>query len=114
MAEGLARAAWPDGEFQSAGSKATSVNPWAIRAMAEIGLDISGHTSKSVDDIEEGSFDVVATLCAEESCPVSMLALPRLDWAIPDPASEVPLSDEEMLQRFRVARDRIAEMVKGL
>lgn len=114
MAEGLARAKYPDGLFQSAGSVPSSVNPWAIKVMDELGIDISIHSSKGVGDIPEGSFDVVATLCAEESCPASMLASPRWDWAIPDPATDVPLSDQEMMQRFRSARDQIALLVEGM
>ena len=114
MAEGLARAKYPKGRFQSAGSVPSSVNPWAIIVMAELGIDLSSHSSKSVDDIASGSFDIVATLCAEESCPASMLAQPRWDWAIPDPASETPLSDEAMLQRFREARDKISRLVDSM
>jgi len=114
MAEGLARAKYPKGLFQSAGSVPSSVNPWAKIVMAELGIDLSSHSSKSVDDIAAGSFDVVATLCAEESCPASMLVQPRWDWAIPDPASETPLSDEAMLQRFREARDKISRLVDSM
>ena len=114
MAEGLARVKYPKGHFQSAGSVPSSVNPWAKRVMSELGIDLSSHSSKSVDDIAEGSFDVVATLCAEESCPASMLAQPRWDWAIPDPASDSPLSDEAMLQRVREARDNIALLVGSM
>ena len=114
MAEGLARAKYPNGLFQSAGSVPSSVNPWAFKVMTEMGIDLSSHFSKGVDDIVEGSFDVVATLCAEESCPASMLAKPRWDWSIPDPASELPLSEEAMLQRFRDARDLIARLVDDM
>jgi arsenate reductase len=114
MAEGLAKAKYPEGLFQSAGSVPSTVNPRAQQVMAELGIDLSSHYSKSVDDISPGSFDVVATLCAEESCPASMLAQPRWDWAISDPASDSPLSDEAMLQRFRAARDQVASLVDAM
>src|SRR3546814_9536388 len=70
MAEGLARTLL-DGRatVASAGSQPSQVNPYAVEAMAEIGIDISGQHSKSVADIDPASVDVVVTLCAEEVCP---------------------------------------------
>src|SRR3546814_4819086 len=71
MAEGVARTLRDDrATVASAGSQPSQVNPYAVEAMAEIGIDISGQHSKSVADIDPASVDVVVTLCAEEVCPV--------------------------------------------
>ena len=71
MAEGLARAILGEHvEVLSAGSQPTKVNPYAIEAMRDLGIDISGHRSKSVDEIDTAQLDLVVTLCADEVCPV--------------------------------------------
>jgi len=71
VAEGLARQILgPDCAVLSAGSAPSTVNPYAVEAMAEIGIDISGRHSKAVDGIDPQSADLVVTLCAEEVCPV--------------------------------------------
>ncbi len=116
MAEGLARACLAEGiEVLSAGSRPSKVNPYAIEAMRELGIDISGHRSKSVDEIDVAGLDVVVTLCAEEVCPVLPGETRRLHWPIPDPASTDPqLSAEQLRQRFRTARDEIHKRVKAL
>ena len=94
--------------IQSAGSQPSRVNPYAIEVMQEIGADLASHTSKSVDTIEPSTIDVVITLCAEEVCPVFLSKARRLHWPIPDPASTDPsLSRNELLHRFRTARDTI-------
>lgn len=116
MAEGLARA-MSDGriEAQSAGSRPSTVNPYAIEVMREIGIDISGQRSKSVDEVDAASVDLVVTLCAEEVCPVLPGRVRRLHWPIPDPASSDPTySPEEMRRRFRTARDEIRERIATL
>ena len=109
MAEGLAR--WllgPDVEVLSAGSKPSRVNPYAIEAMSELGIDISGHRSKSVDEIDATSVDAVITLCAEEVCPILPGGVQRFHWPIPDPASNDPsLTPQELHKRFAAARDEI-------
>ena len=107
MAEGLARALFSNFvRVQSAGSQPSRVNPNAITAMREIGIDITAHHSKSVNDIDPATVDIVITLCAEEVCPVWPGKLARLHWPIPDPATSDPsVSSEEMLARFRRARD---------
>ena len=92
---------------QSAGSSPTRVNPYAIEVMHEVGIDLTKHESKSVDNIRPDSVDTVITLCAEEVCPLFLGKVRRLHWAIPDPASEQPLERDEMLKRFRTARDEI-------
>jgi len=107
MAEGLARAMFgPKARVQSAGSKPTRVNPFAIRALAEVGIDISGHSSKSVADIDLPRIDLVITLCAEEVCPVLPVKVKRLHWPIADPAGKGGTAEEE-LERFREAREAI-------
>lgn len=109
MAEGLARAILGDQvHVLSAGSQPTRVNPYAIEALQELGIDISDHRSKSVDEIDTAQLDLVVTLCADEVCPVLPGGTRRLHWPIPDPASSDPtLSAETLRQRFRTARDEI-------
>ncbi len=116
MAEGLARALLGDrAEVLSAGSQPSKVNPYAIEALAELDIDISGHRSKSVDEIDAAALDLVVTLCAEEVCPVLPGGTRRLHWPIPDPASTDPaLSPEDLRQRFRSARDQINARMKVL
>jgi arsenate reductase len=109
MAEGLARRRFGDRvPVQSAGSRPSCVNPYAVAVMREIGIDLATHTSKSVESIDPDSVDTVVTLCAEEVCPVLLGKLRRVHWPIDDPASDDPaLSPDELLARFRAARDRI-------
>jgi len=109
MAEGLARHLLGDrADVQSAGSRPTRPNPYAIEAMAEAGIDITSHTSKSVDGMNAGDFDYVITLCAEEVCPWLPGTTRRLHWPIDDPASDDPSLTPEILRaRFVRARDII-------
>lgn len=108
MAEGWARKLLGDVmTVQSAGSRPSRVNPYAIEVMKEVGIDLSTHSSKSVEGIDPASVDTVITLCAEEVCPVFLGKATRLHWPIPDPASETPLPREELLTRFRSARDEL-------
>ena len=114
MAEGLARAHFPDGvRVQSAGSAPATVNPLAVRALAEVGIDISGQWSKSVDTINPATVDIVVTLCADEVCPAFLRAVPHRHWALPDPAAATG-SEDERLGRFRAVRDEIASRLRGL
>lgn len=114
MAEGLARARWGEAVVvESAGSRPTRVNPYAIEAMAELGIDLRRHASKSVDDIAPGGLSVVVTLCAEEVCPVVLSSAPRVHLPIEDPAGP-DLDREAMLRRFRTARDAIAARLPEL
>jgi protein-tyrosine-phosphatase len=81
MAEGIARSLAPDGvKVSSAGSRPSSVNPFAIRALDEIGIDIRGQRSKAVDEFEPASVEAVVTLCAEEVCQQLSEAFP---WETP-------------------------------
>lgn len=109
MAEGLARQLFGTRiTVQSAGSEPSVVNPYAIQVMQELGIDVSTHQSKSVQTIDPASVGTVITLCAEEVCPVFLGNARRLHWPIPDPASkDLAIPREEMLTRFRTARDQI-------
>ena len=116
MAEGLARQRFGNRvRVQSAGSQPSRVNPYAIEVMKEEGVDLTGHHSKSVDSIDTASVGTVITLCAEEVCPVFLGHVERIHWPIADPASSDPsLSRDELLSRFRTARDQIAVLLAGL
>jgi protein-tyrosine-phosphatase/catechol 2,3-dioxygenase-like lactoylglutathione lyase family enzyme len=116
MAEGLARDLFGDAvRVQSAGSSPSRVNPFAIQAMAELGIDLGTHTSKSVQTIDPGSVELVITLCAEEVCPVFLSSAPRMHWPLQDPdRKHEDLTDEERLQHFRVARDQIRARLEVL
>ena len=110
MAEALARARYGAlARVQSAGSQPSRVNPYAVAAMAERGLDLAAHRSKHVAAIDPRTVDVVVTLCAEEVCPLLLGAARRLHWPIEDPASTDPsLTPDDMRARFRRAADAIA------
>ena len=114
MAEGLLRVLGR-GSFESfsAGTEQTRVRPEAITAMAELGIDISGQTSKTLDIYLNEPFDEVITVCdsANESCPVFPGARSRRHWSIDDP-SGVKGSDEERLAAFRRARDDIRQRIE--
>ncbi len=116
MAEGLARDVFgAHATVQSAGSSPTRVNPFAIRAMAELGIDLASHSSTSVDDVDPASVDLVITLCAEEVCPAFLGDAERLHWPLQDPdRKHEDLTDEERLGHFRVARDEIRRRLVAL
>lgn len=115
MAEGLFRLAL-GGRFEvfSAGTKATSLRPEAVQVMREIGIDISGHRSKSVEEFSGQEFRYVITVCdnANESCPVFPGRAVRIHRSFEDPAS-VSGSEPERLTAFRRVRDEIAEWVRS-
>ena len=109
MAEGLARSMAPVGtRVLSAGSMPAHVSPFAIEVMQEIGIELSSHRSKSVDEIPKDQVGTVITLCAEEVCPVFPDAVEKLHWPHPDPAASVG-SKEEILEAFRCVRDQIRD-----
>jgi arsenate reductase len=116
MAEGLARSILGDKvRVSSAGSRPSCINPYAIEVMAEIGIDISRQTSKSVDAIDRSGIDVVVTLCAEEVCPVLPGNVRRLHWPIADPVSTDPsLTEDDHRARFRAARDALEDRIASL
>jgi len=107
MAEGIGRSLAPEGvKISSAGSSPSRVNPLAIRALDEIGIDIRGQRSKSVEEIAPAGVDAVITLCAEEVCPVFLGKARRFHWGLPDPAGASG-TEEERLQAFRNVRDEL-------
>lgn len=113
MAEGMLRA-WSGDRYeaQSAGNEATEIRPLAIQAMAEIGVDISGQSSKAVQIFDRQHFDYAVTVCddAREACPY-FPADKHLHWSFDDP-SAAQGSDEERLAVFRRVRDEIAERIR--
>lgn len=115
MAEGLLRAALGDRfEICSAGTKPGRVRPEAITVMREIGIDISGHRSKHLDEFLGTEFRYVITVCdnAAEACPVFPGIAERIHWSFEDPAA-VEGDEETRLAAFRRIRDQIAERVRA-
>ncbi|WP_031497807.1 arsenate reductase ArsC [Bryobacter aggregatus] len=113
MAEGILRQeAKGRLEVHSAGTKPSIVRPEAIAVLREIGIDISGHRSKSVDQFAGTALDLVITVCdnAEESCPVFPVATQRLHWPFEDPTA-VEGSEEERMAAFRKVRDQIRRKI---
>lgn len=114
MAEGLfRREAGGEWEVFSAGTKPSRVRPEAIAVMREIGIDISGHRSKSVDEFAGQEFDYVITVCdnAKEACPVFPGRTRRLHWPFADPAA-VEGTEEVRLKAFREIRDQIQGRIR--
>jgi arsenate reductase len=114
MAEGILQHLRGDMfEVESAGTRPSVVNPVAIKVMAEIGIDISGHRSKSVDEFQGMNFDFVITTCdaARETCPVFPGIARRLHWSFNDPAA-VRGSENEILSAFRKVRDEIKSRIE--
>ena len=109
MAEGLLRHEAGDRfEVFSAGTKPSAVRPEAIAVLREIGIDISGHRSKSVDEFAGQELDYVVTVCdhAKESCPIFPAGTLRMHWPSEDPAA-VEGSEEKRKAAFRKVRDQI-------
>ncbi|HEU4370770.1 MAG TPA: arsenate reductase ArsC [Methylomirabilota bacterium] len=114
MAEGFLRALAGDRlEVASAGTEATRVHPLAIRAMDEVGVDLRGHASKTLDRFLGEPWDHVITVCdqAAERCPLFPGPARRLHWSLEDP-SAVTGDEAERLGAFRRVRDQIAERVR--
>lgn len=106
MAEGIGRALAPEGvDVSSAGSVPAAVRAQAVAVLAEVGIDISGHRSKGMHEVER-PVDLVITLCAEEVCPAWIGPARRVHWGLPDPAA-VEGTDEAKLQAFRDVRDEL-------
>jgi len=114
LAEGIARSLAPAGvTVTSAGSEPTKVRPQAIKVLEEIGLDISGHRSKSVNDVDASSVEAVITLCAEEVCPVFLGKAYRAHWGLSDPAG-VQGDEGTVLDAFRATRDELRRRLSVL
>ena len=115
MAEGLLRHLADDRfEVMSAGTEATHLRPLAVRAMDELGIDISGQESKTPERYLGQPFDYVITVCdvANEACPFFPHASERLHWSLPDPAAAQG-TEEVRLEVFRSVRDRLRDHIEG-
>jgi arsenate reductase (thioredoxin) len=115
MAEGLLRSFAGDTvDVFSAGSKPSVVNPYAIRAMAEAGIDISEQRSKHLNEFLSHPFDYVITVCdhAAETCPIFPGKAQRIHWSFPDPAA-VEGDEADKLASFRSVRDALAVQFKA-
>jgi arsenate reductase len=115
MAQGLLRHDAGDRfTVESAGTKPSTVRPEAIAVMKEVGIDISGHRSKSVEEFAKQKFDYVLTVCdnANESCPVFFGQAVRLHHSFNDPAA-VEGSEEKRLGEFRRVRDELRSYLRG-
>lgn len=115
MAEGILRhIAGEKFEVESAGVEPSSVRPEAVEAMRDLGIDISKHRSKSVNEFLDRRFDYIITVCdnAKESCPLFPGNAERIHWSFEDPAA-VEGSGEERLSAFRKVRDQIWERLKS-
>lgn len=116
MGEGLLRHDAGDRfDVASAGVAPSHVRPEAMEAMRELGIDISGHRSKSIDEFAGQEFDYVITVCdnANEQCPIFPGKTKRIHWSFEDPAA---IQGDEMkrLATFRRVRDQIREKLKTL
>lgn len=114
MGEGILRSLAGDAlEVVSAGTSPSIVNPYAIRAMAEMGLDISGHRSKHLNEFINEEFDYVITVCdqAAETCPTFPGPAKRIHFSFPDPAATEG-EEEATLALFRAVRDAIREQLE--
>ncbi len=114
MAEGLVcHLAGDRFEVMSAGTEATHVRPLAVKAMDELGIDISGQESKTLDRYLGESFDYVVTVCdeANEACPTFPGARRRLHWSFEDPA-QAKGTEEERLRVFRSVKNEIKERIE--
>jgi len=96
----------------SAGIEPSFVHPLAIAVMKEVGIDISRHRSKSIDEFADEKFDFVITLCdqAAESCPIFFGGVQRIHMGLPNPAA-VSGNPEEKMAAFRKVRDQIQEEI---
>ncbi len=113
MAEGLANHLLGGNiEAFSAGTEATRVNSMAIKVLMELGIDISGHRSKTLDEFIGHSFDYVITLCgdANEKCPLFFGGVQRIHQGFDDPSRLIG-SEKELLPEFRRVRDEIKEWI---
>lgn len=114
MAEGILRHFAGDRfEVHSAGTEATHVRPEAVQVMQELGIDISGQESKTLERYRHQAFEWVITVCddAAEACPVFPGKTQRLHWSLPDPSKARGMA-EERLAVFRAVRDRLRHLVE--
>jgi len=114
MAEGLLSYFSPNTKVYSAGTKPEKVNPFAIKAMAEIGIDISQNTSNHVDEYTHIDFDYVFTVCdnAKEICPIYPKAKKMIHHSFPDPADATG-TEQEQLRVYVEVRDQLSDYFKA-
>lgn len=116
MAEGLARDLAPPARafrFYSAGSEPGVLNPLAVAALRELGIDIAHYVAKPISAVPLAEIDTIVTLCAEEVCPVVPGTVRRLHWPLPDPAAAAG-APAERLAVFRDVRDRLSRLLPTL
>jgi arsenate reductase (thioredoxin) len=115
MAEGMLRA-WGGDRFEvfSAGTESTRVRPEAIQVMAEIGIDISGQTSKTLEPFLGQQFGWLITVCddAREACPTIPGVAQQAHWSVEDP-SDAGGNDELRVEAFRAARDELRDRINA-
>ncbi len=114
MADGLLSSFSPDTKVYSAGTKPEKVNPFAIKAMAEIGIDISKNTSNHVDEYTHIDFDYVFTVCdnAKEICPIYPKAKQMIHHSFTDPADATG-TEQEQLRVYAEVRDQLSDYFKA-
>jgi arsenate reductase len=113
MAEGLMRAKYGDHfEVFSAGTRPSQVSPRAIRVIQEIGIDISLHRSKSLDEMSNMTFDLAVTLCdrASQICPVVTCAKKTIHHGFSDPHL-TPGTEDDLIEGYRKVRDKIGAWI---
>ncbi|AYE38330.1 arsenate reductase (thioredoxin) [Companilactobacillus zhachilii] len=116
MAEGFAKKAFSnEWQVESAGIEAHGVNPLAITAMAEVGIDLSKNKSKIIDNDFLNDCDVVVTLCgdAKDRCPMTPPSVKKIHWPLEDPAQATGSETERMVV-FRQVRNQISDLVNDL
>lgn len=113
IAEGLVNHFGSNLDGFSAGTSITNVNPFAISVLSEIGIDITHHSSKSIESFMDRSFDYVVTVCdnAKETCPFYPNAKEFIHIGFKDPSS-ISGTDEDILEAFRATRDKILEWLQ--
>ena len=126
MAEALAQDLYLQHKFYSAGIETHGMNPYAVKVIEELGLDMSGHTSKHVDNLKDVNFDVVITVCdnANESCPIFIGKTLKLHHSFQDPSKLAAnlIDEDKKLAIYCQVRDEIkaylvnelSNLVKGL
>ena len=113
MAEAFLKTLFPERfEAYSAGTQPGKLNPFVVKAMVEVGMDISGNHTKSVDEFKGDKFDLVVTVCdqAKETCPYFPGALGYLHRNFEDPSTFTG-SEEEIMEKVRQVRDNIKNWV---
>jgi arsenate reductase (thioredoxin) len=113
MAEGLARRVFGrEVPVMSAGAAPAAMSQYAIQVMDELGIDIATQRPKSVSEIDPRDVGLVVTLSAQDTCPKFPGPVSQLHWPLPDLSTQSGETGEEMLSRFRAARDRILGMIE--